>query len=250
VRIFRPDIDEAPGRAHREACDDHPFDQGERIALHEHPVGEGAAVALVRIADHVFPIRLHVQDGAPLDAGGKARPAAPAQAGELHLVDDLQGRARQGALKALEAAMGAVIRHRDGIDHAAAGEDQALLPGERGHVLHPADAQRVISAGEEVRVEKAGDVGRLNRPIGDPAPGGVDLHEGLEPEEAAGPGPDDLDRDALLRRKVRDGAGQPGGAEGEGGCILRDEDSGHALRASLATPSRMPWSRRATGSPS
>ena len=80
--------------------------------------------------------------------------------------------------------------------------------------------------------------------------GGFDLHERFEPEQAAGSGADDIERDALLRRIIGDGAGQAGRTEGHGGCVLRDEDLGHALRASLVTPSRMFRSRRATGSPS
>ena len=54
VRIFRADIDEAFARADRERCYRHAFDQDEGIALHDHAVGEGAAVAFVGIADDVF----------------------------------------------------------------------------------------------------------------------------------------------------------------------------------------------------
>ena len=54
MRIFGADIDVALGRADRDAGDRHAFDQHEGIALHDHAVGEGAAVALVGIADDVF----------------------------------------------------------------------------------------------------------------------------------------------------------------------------------------------------
>ena len=56
VRIFRADIDEALGGADGDARDRHALDQHEGIALHDHAVGEGAAVALVGIADDVFAV--------------------------------------------------------------------------------------------------------------------------------------------------------------------------------------------------
>jgi hypothetical protein len=89
VRVLGTDIDEALGGADGKARDDHALDQGEGIALHEHPVSEGAAVALIRVADDVLLRGLGMKDGVPLDAGGKAGAAAPAQAGQLNLVDDL-----------------------------------------------------------------------------------------------------------------------------------------------------------------
>ena len=57
VRIFRADVDVALGRADREAGDRHALDQHERIAFHQHAVGEGAGIALVGVADDVFPRR-------------------------------------------------------------------------------------------------------------------------------------------------------------------------------------------------
>ncbi len=52
--IFRADVDIALGRAGRDAGNRHALDQHEGIALHDHAVGEGAAVALVGVADDVF----------------------------------------------------------------------------------------------------------------------------------------------------------------------------------------------------
>src|SRR5690606_16842211 len=46
VRIFRADVDVALGRADGDAGDGHALDEHEGIALHDHAVGEGAAVAL------------------------------------------------------------------------------------------------------------------------------------------------------------------------------------------------------------
>ena len=82
VRIFGADIDVALGRADRERGDRHALDQEERVALHQHAVGESAAVALVGVADDVFLLRLDAGDRAPFDPGRKSRAAAPAQARE------------------------------------------------------------------------------------------------------------------------------------------------------------------------
>ena len=81
VRIFGADVDVALGRADGDAGDRHALDQDEGIALHDHAVGEGAAVALVGVADDVFLRAGVVGDGPPLDAGREAGAAAAAQAG-------------------------------------------------------------------------------------------------------------------------------------------------------------------------
>ena len=80
MRIFRAHIDEALGRAGREPGDRHAFDQHEGIALHDHAVGECAAVAFVGIADDVFAVACGIENGLPLDAGREARAAASAKA--------------------------------------------------------------------------------------------------------------------------------------------------------------------------
>jgi hypothetical protein len=91
MRIFGAQIDIALGRADRDAGDRHALDQHEGVALHDHAVGEGAAVALVGVADDVFVAGLRVVHGLPLDAGREARAAAPAQAGGGDLLDDVGG---------------------------------------------------------------------------------------------------------------------------------------------------------------
>ena len=87
VRIFGADIDVASRRADRDAGDRHALDQEEGIAFHQHAVGERAAVALVGVADDVLLIGLDAGGRAPFDAGRKARPAPPAQAGGQNLLD-------------------------------------------------------------------------------------------------------------------------------------------------------------------
>ena len=88
MRIFRADVDVALGRPDRDAGDRHALDQEERIALHDHAVGEGAAVALVGVADDVFLLGRGLRDGAPFDAGRETGAAAAAQARLRDLFDD------------------------------------------------------------------------------------------------------------------------------------------------------------------
>jgi len=56
MRIFRADVDVALGRADGDARDRHAFDHDEGVALHDHAIGEGTAVAFVGVADDVFAI--------------------------------------------------------------------------------------------------------------------------------------------------------------------------------------------------
>ena len=88
VRILGTNVDVAPGRADRERSDRHPFDDEEGIAFHQHPVGEGSAIALVGVAHDKLLISLRVPDRAPFDAGRKAGPAPAPKPRRNDLVDD------------------------------------------------------------------------------------------------------------------------------------------------------------------
>ncbi len=101
VRIFGADIDVAAGGADGEAGDRHALDQHEGIALHHHPVGEGAAVALVGVAHDIFLGGGRRRGGPPLDAGRETGAAAAAQAGGEHLLDRVGRADGDGALEAL-----------------------------------------------------------------------------------------------------------------------------------------------------
>ena len=79
----------AAGGPDGEGGDGHALDEHERIAFHDHAVGVGAAVAFVGVADDVFLVARRLEHGAPLDAGGETRAAAPAQARIGDLLDDL-----------------------------------------------------------------------------------------------------------------------------------------------------------------
>ena len=154
VRILRTQIDIALVGADGDRGDGHAFDQGERIAFHDHTVGESAAIALVRVADDVAAVGRRVGDGLPFDAGRKARAAAPAQARLRHLGDGRRGPDLDGALQAAPAAERGVIVERDRIDDAAAGEGQAVLPREEGMLLGLADAEGMRAAGKKTGVEQ------------------------------------------------------------------------------------------------
>ena len=65
VRIFGADVDVALGGADGDAGDRHALDQHEGIAFHDHAVGEGAAVALVGVADDVFLVARSVSSTVP-----------------------------------------------------------------------------------------------------------------------------------------------------------------------------------------
>lgn len=56
MRIFGADIDIALIRRDGVPGNHHAFDQHERIAFHDHPVGKGAAVPLLGVADDVLAI--------------------------------------------------------------------------------------------------------------------------------------------------------------------------------------------------
>ena len=147
MRIFRADVDVALGGADGDARDRHALDHDEGIALHDHAVGKGAAVAFVGVADDVFAVGAGLRHRLPLDAGREAGAAAPAQSGRRDVGEDLVRGQRQRALQPLVAVMGAVIPDRAGIDHAATCERQAGLPLQPGDFLGEAELQWVRTTG-------------------------------------------------------------------------------------------------------
>ena len=82
ARVFRAGVDIALGSADCEGGDDHTFDQGKRIALHQHAVGEGAGIAFIGVADDELARAGGFGGGAPFDAGGKTGATAAAQFGQ------------------------------------------------------------------------------------------------------------------------------------------------------------------------
>ena len=128
-RVFRAGVDIALGSADREGGDDHAFDQGKRIAFHQHAVGEGAGIAFIGIADDEFARAGGLIGGAPFDASGKTGAAAAAQFGHADRRDGLLRANLEGAAKALQAAMRFVFADGERIGDAAAGEDETPLGG-------------------------------------------------------------------------------------------------------------------------
>ncbi len=153
VRVLGADVDVALGGAHRDAGDGHALDEAERIAFHQHAVGEGAAVAFIRVAADVFLLGPGIQDRLPFDAGRETRAAAAAQPRGGDLGDDV-GRLHGDRLgEAGEAAVRAVVRNRQRIGDAAARERQPLLVLEIGNFIRQPVAKLVVAAREEARFE-------------------------------------------------------------------------------------------------
>ncbi len=145
-RIFGAAIDVALGGADGDAGNGHALDQDERIALHDHAVGEGAAVALVGVADDVFLCGAGLRHGLPFDAGREAGAAAATQSGLEDLLDDRFRTDCERAREPAIAAMRAVIVERHRIDDAAAREGQPRLPLQPGDVVGHAMAERMVRA--------------------------------------------------------------------------------------------------------
>ena len=89
VRILGPDVDVAFRCADGVGRDRHALDEQERIAFHQHPVGEGPAVTFVGVAADELQFVGAVEHRLPLDAGREARTAPAAQAGIRDLSDDV-----------------------------------------------------------------------------------------------------------------------------------------------------------------
>ncbi len=78
-----------------------------------------------------------------------------------------------------------IIRDRDGIGDAAAGEGEALLILQVWMVFDLAEPQGMHAAIEEAGRGERRDVGRRHRTIGDAARFSFDLDQRLQPEQAA-----------------------------------------------------------------
>ena len=108
VRIFGTQIDEALRCPDGDGGDCHTLDQGEGVALHQHAVGKGAAIAFIGVADNVFLVTLGVVNGFPFDARREAGTATTTQAGDANLFNGCGTANGNGFLKPFEAAMGPV----------------------------------------------------------------------------------------------------------------------------------------------
>ena len=185
MRIFGAGVDIALGGTHGDGGNRHALDQHEGITLHDHPVGKGAAVAFIGVADDVFLVCLGVCNGLPLDAGRKACAAAPAQAAVGDLLHDLGRRHGNGRLKALQTLVVAVVLQRQRIGDAAAGEGEACLALEEGDFRGEAMGEPVRAAGQEPGIEQGRHIRGLHRTIGHTALFGAHLDQHFQPQHAA-----------------------------------------------------------------
>ena len=99
------DVDVGDLRADRVAGNRAPFDQQMRVALHQHVILERAGLALVGVAADVFRLRRVLEHELPLHAGREAGAAAAAEAGGLHLLDDVIRLHRQRLAQPFVAAL-------------------------------------------------------------------------------------------------------------------------------------------------
>ena len=247
--IFRADVDVALAGADRDGRDRHALDHHEGIALHDHAVGEGAAVALVGVADDVFAVGAGLRHGLPLDAGREAGAAAAAQAGGGDIGQDGVGTELQRALEALIALMGAVILDRARIDHAAAGEGQADLPLEPRDLLGDAKPQGVRAVRDH-GVEHGGRVGLGHRTERDTPLRCCDFDHRLQPVQAARAGPDDIDGNAAARSCLLQREGDLIGADRDRAGVAGHENPQVHRCASATSASMRASSSRPTTRPS
>ena len=185
VGVLRPDVDVALAGTDGVGRDRHALDQHERVALHQHPVGEGAAVALVGVAADELQLVDAVEDGLPLDAGREAGAAATAQAGVGDLGDHVGRRHLQRPPQSGEAAVTDVVLRRQRIDHADPGEGDPILRRQPGQVLDQSEPRRVVGAVEQPGGDQAVDLCRGDGPVADPAVRRHHLDQRLEPQHAA-----------------------------------------------------------------
>ena len=74
--------------SHREAGDDHPFDELVRVLVDDVAVLEGAGLGFVTVADEVDRLGVVGRDEAPLDAGRETCATPSAESGSLDLIGD------------------------------------------------------------------------------------------------------------------------------------------------------------------
>ena len=192
-RILGPHIDEAEPCSHRIGGDDQSLDQEERIGLHQQAVGEGAAVALVSVADDVFRLTLRRAHRLPLHPRREPSAAKAAKAGRLDDLDDLFRGQLQRRLQPRHPAVRGVVGEAQGVSDPGALEGQPRLAAEEGQGADVAEAQGMRAAVEQARGDQTLHIGRVHRAIADAARVRFHLDQRLQMEGAAGAVADDLD---------------------------------------------------------
>ena len=137
-RILGAHVGEALRAADGEAGDGHGLDHAVRIAFEKAAIHECARIALVAVAEHVLHVALGLAAEIPLEAGGEAGAAAPAQTRVLDLLDHLLRRHRgQRLAQRRIAAMGEIVVDLQWIDDAAVTQGDLDLAGEERIVPDP-----------------------------------------------------------------------------------------------------------------
>ena len=90
-RVFAAHVNVALLRADGVAGDRHAFEHAVRVAFEHAAIHERAGIAFVRVADHVLGGRDLLRHQLPLQTGGIARAAAPAQSARLDLLRSPRG---------------------------------------------------------------------------------------------------------------------------------------------------------------
>ena len=85
--ILVPDVEDALLRAGHQARDDHALDHQVRQIAQDEAVFDGAGLAFIGVADHVFFAARRLANGFPLHAGGKSRAAQAAESAGFQLRD-------------------------------------------------------------------------------------------------------------------------------------------------------------------
>ncbi len=139
-RILGPAVDVTLMGADGLGGDDHAFQNGVRVGLQDAAVHEGARVAFVGVAQHVFDVARRGGGELPFHARRETGAAAAAQTRIEDLLDDLIRRHfGQGLGHAGITVPGDVLVDLLRIDEAAVSEDPQILEGEEGDLLHRGD---------------------------------------------------------------------------------------------------------------
>ena len=115
-RVFRAQVDIAPGRTDGQPGNGHTFDQHEGVALHHQPVSKGSGIALIGIADDVF-LRLPglIMHCLPFDAGGERRTTPATQARSFYVIHNRLGHHGHGLAQPPKTTMGPIVINRQWI---------------------------------------------------------------------------------------------------------------------------------------
>ena len=110
------------------AASDHPLQDPMGVGLHDGSIHEGARVALIGIADHIFGLPWSLTSEAPFEASGETRTAPTTQFGLGHFGDDLlwihlAQNLAQGAI----ATQCDVVGYRSGVYLAIHVQEERLL---------------------------------------------------------------------------------------------------------------------------